>query len=68
MNKKNILVPLFVALSLPIMAQNETVNGVVLDRWNKPVSGAIVIDVNDPERTASTAEDGVPFPFSAVGY
>jgi hypothetical protein len=58
MNKKNILVPLFVALSLPMAAQKEDIKGVVLDQWNKPVSGAVVIDVNHPDRIVSTAKDG----------
>ena len=58
MNKKNILVPLFVALSLPVVAQKEDIKGVVLDRWNKPVSGAVIMDVNDPTRIVSTAKDG----------
>lgn len=59
MNKRNILVSVYAALSLTTMAQEgNSIKGVVLDEWGKPVSGAVVIDMANPETKAATGEDG----------
>lgn len=59
MNKRNILVSAFAALSLTAMAQEgNSINGVVLDQYGKPVSGAVVIDMVNPDNKAATDKNG----------
>ncbi len=59
MNKKKILVPLFATCVLQAMAQTAgSITGVVVDQWNKPISGAVVMDANDPLNAVPTRKDG----------
>ncbi len=60
MRKKNIiLLALFACMGLQAVAQNiNQVTGQVLDKWGKPVVGAMVTTVGDPNNQVATDRDG----------
>ncbi|MCD8172110.1 MAG: SusC/RagA family TonB-linked outer membrane protein [Alistipes sp.] len=60
MRKKQLLILAFlVCLSLPGLAQDDNnVTGYVVDRWGKPVSGALITSATDPGLSVATDRDG----------
>lgn len=57
-NKILVLLVFFACIGLRGLAQEKVVNGTILDRWEKPVVGALVYVVTNPEISTTTDRNG----------